>query len=175
MHFSMTSHHEIFDSAASSGMLGHLGGGTPQSAQPWQAFRTVLPLFSALNQCWTPLKSRCCNGLQKCTHNWFLIGCILPSVSSRTMAHYPIRRRIYNLGIFLQQPENYCQAEYCNIYSTLRFILWRFFKGLVSPLHIKILILTGFVLPDTTRLHCDTSSEQVTTWLTSKLLLIHTN
>lgn len=32
VHFSMTSHHEIFDSAASLGMLGHLGGGAPQSA-----------------------------------------------------------------------------------------------------------------------------------------------
>lgn len=33
MHFSMTSHHEICDSAASSGMLGHLGGGTPHTVR----------------------------------------------------------------------------------------------------------------------------------------------
>lgn len=47
MHFSMTSHHEIFDSAASSGMLGHLGGGTPQGAPCRQSFRTLLPLCTA--------------------------------------------------------------------------------------------------------------------------------
>lgn len=45
LHFSMTSRHEIFDSAASSGMLGHLGGGTPQSALSWQPFRTVFSLI----------------------------------------------------------------------------------------------------------------------------------
>lgn len=60
--FSMTSRHEIFDSAASSGMLGHLGGGTPQSAQARQAFQTVLPLFSALKLILDP--STCF--LQKC-------------------------------------------------------------------------------------------------------------
>lgn len=81
-HFSMTSHREIFDSAASSGMLGHLGGGTPQSAQSWQAFRAVSPLFSApkpildlykvafasalcLNSCWMhSLISQVYNGIQ---------------------------------------------------------------------------------------------------------------
>lgn len=49
MHFSMTSHHEIFDSAASPGMLGHLGGGTPQRALCCPGFRDVLLLFSAPN------------------------------------------------------------------------------------------------------------------------------
>lgn len=71
VHFSMTSHHEIFESAASSGMLGHLGGGTPQSAQPWQAFRTVSPLFSALKSKYAPLKSPFSNVLKHCTHNMF--------------------------------------------------------------------------------------------------------
>lgn len=56
MHFSMTSHHEIFDSTASLGMLGHLGGGAPQSAHSWQPFRPVLTLLNALRPILDPYK-----------------------------------------------------------------------------------------------------------------------
>lgn len=57
MHFSMTSHREIFDSTASLGMRGHLGGGAPQSAHSWQPFRPVLTLFNALRPILDPYKN----------------------------------------------------------------------------------------------------------------------
>lgn len=170
MHFSMTSHHEIFDSAASSGMLGHLGGGTPQSAQSWQAFRTVLPLFSAPKPTLVPLKSRCCNILQGLYTEMFSYW--LHSYFSPVQRHITSTgQETYNLGLF-------SHSLNIIVFQSLRYVQ----SGLVMPFEDSFHNPTlnswwyhSVVFTNTSRLHCATSSEQVMTRLCPKWLLIYNN
>lgn len=86
---------KYFDSAASSGMLGHLGGGTPQSVQSRQAFRAVSPLFSAPK----PILD-----LYKVVS--IPIGCILLSASTTMWYNKSCLIYIFciQLGLFLTHP-----------------------------------------------------------------------
>lgn len=117
---------KYFDSAASSGMLGHLGGGTPQSVQSRQAFRAVSPLFSAPK----PILD-----LYKVVS--IPIGCILLSAS--TTMWYNISCLIYLL---------YSIRPFLNTSRRTKLFSELFFFYFLKTKHLIFIFIPEIVIPN---------------------------